>query len=130
MRKFTGKSTEMMYVFIRDVNYILGFIPATSMLCFIVMIGCAFLVFGEFPVYGKHPDPYSLNLSWLSLIALLFTFICFFTIPASFLITLHLIFNKIKLNTSDISSLLISLTSIGLFLFLKQESAIFNWITD
>jgi hypothetical protein len=95
------------------------------------MLVFAILKFGRLPVYGLDPDPYSLSIDWLNFIGLIGILASFFTIPATILLSIHLIINKVKFERSDIIAIIISLSSIGMFFISKHfMSEQFLWIMD
>ena len=84
-----------------------------TMLLTMLLIGV--LTFKRLPIYGIDPDPYNLSIYCINLIAIFHMIFSFFSIPVTFLLTLHFIINKIKLTRKEKISLFLSILSIGIF---------------
>lgn len=116
---------------LRDLNRIIGFIPAFPMLCYLIIAMYGILTFKEIPKYGGHPNPSSLNLAWLDGVAFFPMLLSFITIPISIFLYIHLKLNGIHFRKSDIFSLFAMLSAISCFLTLKYcAPSFFNWIID
>ena len=87
--------------------------------------------FGETPVYGKHPDPYSLGINWLSAIGLIIATIGFFVVPVLLVMTINSLIKGNKIFLIDKVFLLFGALSIAGFFILKYGfSSFFSWIMD
>ncbi|MDZ4845600.1 MAG: hypothetical protein SH857_08630 [Chitinophagales bacterium] len=116
---------------IRQVNKWMGFIPAVSIMCWLVMVTIGVLMFGRLPIYGHDPDPYSLGIDWLDLIALIFTFISLFTIPIGLIMTIGLKVGKVRFNRFEWISISTTIVSVIAFFVLKYAmSETFLWVMD
>ena len=116
---------------VRDLNRFLGFIPLAPILTMICIGLVGIIKFKSIPAYGEYPDPHTLGLMWLHAIAAIPFFISFFTIPASILLTIHLLLNKSPFRQSDKLSLMSLFFSVTVFFLLKYQSPdFFLWIMD
>jgi len=116
---------------IRQINRVLCYIPALCVSFLIVAVLIGTFKFGNLPVYGTDPDPYSLSLDWINGIAVILMMISFFAIPAIALLTWHLVYNKIKFARKDKIALLMLVLSFTIFLCGKYFfSNTFEWVMD
>ena len=115
----------------QKLNSFLCLIPAIGLLSFLSIGIIGALHFGELPVYGVHPDPYSLGISWISLITIASACISFITIPISVFLAIDALFNRLIFSKLDLACWIICISSITCFVLVKMQApAFFSWIVD
>lgn len=113
---------------------ILGFVPAALFIQNMLMLLIAVFNFKHLPVYGIDPGPGSFNnpivdrLSALGVITLFASYIC---IPLVFLISVHLLINKVRFTPNNLLSLSITIFVIlWHFFFRSCMNPAFEWVMD
>ncbi len=118
----------------RQALQILGYIPVTVFIHNMLMLLIAVFNFKHLPVYGIDPNPGSFNnpvidsLSALGVITLFASYIC---IPLVFLISVHLLINKVRFTPNNLLSLSITIFVIlWHFFFRSYMNPAFEWVMD
>jgi len=94
-----------------------------------VLIGI--LRLNKIPIYGIDPDPYALSIDWINIIMMISLAISLFSIPANFILTLALAFQKVKFTIGEKIALTLPILSIGIFFVCKYLlSNLFEWVLD
>ncbi len=114
------------------INRALCYIPAIPIVCWILILLVGMVNFGTIPIYGRDPDPASLSINWLNVIAILPFVASFLTIPITIILTLILfVTKKNEFTDKDVIAICIFVISILAFfisrLFFHET---FEWIMD
>jgi hypothetical protein len=133
-KRFAGFLFEYNFVLVTSLLNtlrLLSYFPTIPL----VLILCTGLYgityYEEVPVYSVHPDPTSLGISWVMQLMAIPAFICFVSIPATLILCIHLLINRVSFRRSDkISLLVFALSLLLLILLINDDSGFFAWVMD
>ena len=112
----------------------IGFIPLMVLIHDIAILLLGIFSFGRLPIYGKDPDPSSLNIVYDTFFGISGVFgmmISALIIALDLFITLHIIICRIKISRAELYGVCIPYLVVGWHLFFRfcfPQS--FEWVMD
>jgi hypothetical protein len=113
------------------LHRILGVFPLIWFVTFLTVVVTGVVRLRHIPIYGKSPDPYSLEINILGrihLIAGLLAYVAFFLWLLLFIFGLF--FFRKKFSLDKLSTIFFFIGVIGFFVFKYIFTGVFQWVLD